>query len=46
MIRSKVNLLRGRCMKPALDQRGELRFFPLETPSLKYPRQDREVCIK
>ncbi len=28
-------------MNPALDQRGELRFSPLETPSLRYPRQDR-----
>ena len=40
-----INILRGRGMNPALDQRGELRFSPLETPSLRYPRQDRGVCV-
>ncbi len=30
----KINILRGRGYGPALDQRGELRFSPLETPSL------------
>ena len=40
-----VNILRGRSMNPALDQRGELRFSPLETPSLRSPRQDRGVCV-
>ncbi len=41
----KINILRGRGLNPALDQRGELRFSPLETPSLGCPRQDRGVCV-